>query len=313
MAIDEGQGLRVLITNDDGPPSAESPFIAQFVDSLKAIGWKPHVVLPDSQKSWISKSFMINDEIKVSYYDAQNKTISIERHHEDDWTLLSGTPSTCVNIALHHIHPDQDFDLVIAGPNFGRNSSTIYTLASGTIGAAMDAALCAKKAIALSFAFYDKDLHPDKIRNSCDMAIQVIQKLWMEDKWPANGLFNINVPLVTEACPVHMTTVHRNSYGSLFKPIGHPQQPSDRAAENAPSNFAQPTDQSTNRPSSSTEPIQRFVFAPDFKSLVASTAPPGTDAWAVANRYISGKRVVVVFCTHPIFMLFISDAAQSIL
>jgi tubulin---tyrosine ligase len=54
----------------------------------------------------------------------------------------AGTPSTCTNIGLHHVSGDDaPFDLVISGPNFGRNSSTVFTLGSGTIGGAMEAAL----------------------------------------------------------------------------------------------------------------------------------------------------------------------------
>jgi len=42
---------------------------------------------------------------------------------------------------LHHVAGEDLFDLVISGPNFGRNSSTVFTLGSGTIGGAMEAAL----------------------------------------------------------------------------------------------------------------------------------------------------------------------------
>src|SRR5271154_1322634 len=55
--------------------------------------------------------------------------------------LIIGTPSTCTNIGLHHVSGEADFDLVISGPNLGRNSSTAFTLSSGTIGAAIEAAL----------------------------------------------------------------------------------------------------------------------------------------------------------------------------
>lgn len=56
--------------------------------------------------------------------------------------IIAGTPSTCTNIGLHHVTGgDEPFDLVISGPNFGRNSSTVFTLGSGTIGGAMEAAL----------------------------------------------------------------------------------------------------------------------------------------------------------------------------
>ena len=55
--------------------------------------------------------------------------------------LILGTPSTCTNIGLYHASGEADFDLVIAGPNLGRNSSTAFTLSSGTVGGAMEAAL----------------------------------------------------------------------------------------------------------------------------------------------------------------------------
>jgi 5'/3'-nucleotidase SurE len=58
--------------------------------------------------------------------------------------LIVGTPSTCTNIGLHHVSGEAPFDLVISGPNFGRNSSTVFTLSSGTIGGAMEAALVNK-------------------------------------------------------------------------------------------------------------------------------------------------------------------------
>ena len=45
----------VLLTNDDGPPAKDSPFILSFVESLhKQLGWTDvRVVIPSSQKSWI--------------------------------------------------------------------------------------------------------------------------------------------------------------------------------------------------------------------------------------------------------------------
>ena len=62
--------------------------------------------------------------------------------------LIVGTPSTCTNIGLHHVSGEANFDLVISGPNFGRNSSTAFTLSSGTVGAAMEAALVGGKDLA---------------------------------------------------------------------------------------------------------------------------------------------------------------------
>lgn len=43
-------------------------------------------------------------------------------------TLLDAPPATCVNIALFHMLKDKDIDLVISGPNFGRNSASCASL-----------------------------------------------------------------------------------------------------------------------------------------------------------------------------------------
>jgi tubulin--tyrosine ligase len=52
---------RVLLTNDDGPPSTTgSPFVYPFALALKRqLGWNVSVVVPSSQKSWVGKSFLI--------------------------------------------------------------------------------------------------------------------------------------------------------------------------------------------------------------------------------------------------------------
>ncbi|RUS31180.1 sure-like protein [Jimgerdemannia flammicorona] len=273
--------LRVLITNDDGPPGEESPFIEQFVEALEAIGWDVSVCIPDSQKSWLSKSFLIKDHVHTSFFHRDTNTISKTRRAASDWTLLSGTPATCVNIGLHHIFKNTQFDLVIAGPNFGSNSSTTYTLSSGTIGAALDAALCSKKSIALSFAFYSSDFKYSAIKNACNMAIDVIVYLWKTNKWPENGLFNVNVPVVEGACPVKMTQIHRNFYGSLFKRVveGDNEQNGKKILmDGDDAEYEVRTHVETGDHQVS------YRFAPDVTSLLdPGNLPEGTDAWAVTD------------------------------
>lgn len=41
---------RVLVSNDDGPPGPESPFIEPFIDALeKKLGWDIKVAVPTTQ------------------------------------------------------------------------------------------------------------------------------------------------------------------------------------------------------------------------------------------------------------------------
>ncbi|KAF3056988.1 hypothetical protein CFAM422_012526 [Trichoderma lentiforme] len=42
----------------------------------------------------------------------------------EEWVLIDGTPASCVQIGLNHFFQDKGpIDLVVSGPNFGRNST----------------------------------------------------------------------------------------------------------------------------------------------------------------------------------------------
>ncbi|KAI7899216.1 survival protein sure-like phosphatase/nucleotidase [Cokeromyces recurvatus] len=256
--------MKVLISNDDGPPSLkESPFILPFIEHLEKLGWDVRVCLPDSQKSWIAKSFMITEEVQLRYYNRKTKEITIEKENDNDFYLLSGTPATCVNIALNHLFKDEEFDLVISGPNFGRNFSNIFTLASGTVGAAMEGVLNKQKAVSVSFCFCNQ--RPECIKNCCETASDIIEHLYsLSDNdhipWPENVMYNVNIPMVEYRCPIHITDFHKTNYGSLFKRV------EDKIGKN------------------------RFIFSPDFTANHNKPdGLPGTDKWALMNKYVSGK------------------------
>lgn len=92
------------------------------------------------------------------------------------WTLLDGTPATCSNIALHNLFPGE-VDLVISGPNYGRNTSSAFALSSGTVGAAMSASMAGVPAIALSYGIFDKPIPEGCLDKANEIACTVIQKL----------------------------------------------------------------------------------------------------------------------------------------
>ncbi len=69
-------------------------------------------------------------------------------------TPVTGTPGDAVNLALRKLFPDAPPDLVLSGINNGENLADDVTY-SGTISAAMEAALAGIPAIALSQALRD--------------------------------------------------------------------------------------------------------------------------------------------------------------
>ncbi|KAI9853378.1 MAG: hypothetical protein M1813_002370 [Trichoglossum hirsutum] len=64
-------------------------------------------------------------------------------------------------------------DLAISGPNYRHNLTSVYNLASKTVGGAIEAALCRKKAVSLFFAFGnhktpdDDGVHSPQSRAHC--------------------------------------------------------------------------------------------------------------------------------------------------
>lgn len=96
----------------------------------------------------------------------------------DYYVLVPGTPATCAQLGLFHhdlLFPDfspgtntpntnakhSPIDLILSGPNYGRNTTAAFALSSGTIGGAMEGAVCGIRAIALSFAFFTYAIIPE--------------------------------------------------------------------------------------------------------------------------------------------------------
>ncbi|PNY27455.1 tubulin-tyrosine ligase PBY1 [Tolypocladium capitatum] len=202
--------MHILVTNDDGPPSPESsPYVHCLVQHLEKAGHAVSVCLPHTQRSWIGKAHMIGQTLKPLYFrpgadvhgdDSEGTT----RHRPsptgdvEEWVLIDGTPASCVQIGLYHFFQNKGpIDLVVSGPNYGRNTTSVFALSSGTLGAALEAAVCRKKSIALSFAFFTRNHDPVIIEAACRHSVRVIEALYKQ--WPTDGsadLYSVNVPLV---------------------------------------------------------------------------------------------------------------------
>ena len=202
--------MHILVTNDDGPPSPESsPYVHSLVQHLEKAGHTVSVCLPHTQRSWIGKAHMIGQTLKPSYFrpsaNVHGDDCEGTTHHRpsptgdvDEWVLIDGTPASCVQIGLYHFFQDKGpIDLVVSGPNYGRNTTSVFALSSGTLGGALEAAVCKKKSIALSFAFFTRNHDPVIIDAACSHSVRIIEALYKQ--WPTDGsadLYSVNVPLV---------------------------------------------------------------------------------------------------------------------
>jgi 5'-nucleotidase len=178
---------RILISNDDSIRSEGIKVLEKIARALTDDVW---VCAPETEQSGASHSLTIHRPLRARKYD--------DRHFSVD-----GTPTDCVMLAMNNLVGDRRPDLVLSGINHGANMGDDVTY-SGTVAAAMEAALLGVRAIAvsqmvlegkpLSFACPDQ-LGPD-----------VIRKL-AAAPWPENVMLNLNFPAVAPDAVTAMKVV----------------------------------------------------------------------------------------------------------
>ncbi|KAL5339337.1 survival protein sure-like phosphatase/nucleotidase [Aspergillus crustosus] len=201
--------MHILLVNDDGPPCRRlSPYVRPLVTALQNAGHLVSVAIPAASRSWIGKAHIIEAPLKATdvppaafrndgtWDDTYTSPdASEDQHPEPEWVVIrNGTPASCVQLGLFNLFTDRPpIDLVISGPNHGRNASTIYNLSSGTVGGALEAATCGKRGIAVSFG--SKDEQPmDIIQAAARLAVRIIHHLY--DSWDERvELYNLNIPM----------------------------------------------------------------------------------------------------------------------
>jgi tubulin--tyrosine ligase len=267
-------------------------------EALRAAGHTVSVILPNTQKSWIGKAHFIDKTLRPTYYTPgtphQDNGIIHSRPQQDgssdqEWVLIDGTPASCVQIGLYHYFEDRGpIDLVVSGPNYGRNTTALFALSSGTLGAALEAAGCRMKSIAISYAFDSREHDPVLIDGASKHSVRVIEYLY--NNWGADtDLYSINVPLVPEVWnhKVLYTYMLENRWAgtSMFKAV--PSEESESAEEREMSIREGESDGPKLQGQTEKKAHVHFKFAPKFTDVFNSVAesPPGNDGWAVINGY----------------------------
>ncbi|TPG63698.1 5'/3'-nucleotidase SurE [Hymenobacter nivis] len=135
----------VLVSNDDG---ITAPGIGHLVRIVQALGAEVVVVAPDSPQSGMGHAITIGQPLRL----VENRVFGPDVAAYQ----CSGTPADCVKIAKHHVLKDRTPDLVVSGINHGSNSS-VNVLYSGTMSAAIEAAIEGLPAIGFSLCEYGDD------------------------------------------------------------------------------------------------------------------------------------------------------------
>ena len=154
----------------------------------------------------------------------------------------------------------------------------------------MEAAVCAKRAIALSFAFYSRDHDPQLIAGASRTAVKLIEHLY--HNWsPETDLYSINVPLVpdVETHKIMYTNALQNYWtsGSSFEEIPVTEGDPDPESHEQEIRLAGEAVDGDSQNQITRHQHRHFKWAPKFSVIQASidAAPPGNDGWAIAQGF----------------------------
>lgn len=189
--------MRILVTNDDGLNSAGLKILVDFALNFGEV----ICIAPIEEQSGKSHCIVIKEPFKVVQYD--DIVDGVKTYG------VSSTPADCVRVAQYYLM--EEFDIVFSGINNGYNLGEDI-LYSGTIGAASEAVLCGKKAIAFSTA-----------RNSYDNTIDEFTKVFklIEEKQllDIHDLWNINV--CDNPLGVKFTTQGNTHFDAYYEELGN--------------------------------------------------------------------------------------------
>lgn len=200
----------ILLVNDDGIFSSGLLAIKKKLEKLGRIV----VVAPKEEISGIGKAITSARHVRVEVVKLRDGS----KGH-----AINGTPADAYLLAVNKIMK-QPPDLVVAGINLGPNLGIDDFLNSGTIGAALEAAIHGVPAMAVSYCKREiRDREADKATitvQELELASTVgaeIAGFVLKKGMPANvDLLSVNVPEDADCTKLMVTSLSYIGYGDLF-------------------------------------------------------------------------------------------------
>ncbi len=168
--------MDILLTNDDG---ITAPGILAMREALLRSGHRVCVVAPDGERSASSQAITIKRPLH-----AANVKLG-----EDAAYAVDGTPADCSKLGLLRFFPKADF--VVSGINNGANVGK-DTLYSGTVAAAMEAAMLGFPALAVSVDFSREP----EYGFAAKLAVRMLAYLG-ENPMPKGTMCSLNLPALS--------------------------------------------------------------------------------------------------------------------
>ena len=204
--------MHILVTNDDGVTAPGLLALAQEIRKLGTVT----VFAPDRNWSASGHVKTMDRPLRVREVILADGTSAF---------TSDGAPSDCVALALLGI-VEEKIDLVVSGINPNANIGHDVTY-SGTVTAAMEAAIVGLPAIAVSLDSPENHKGKPDYKTSASVARHVAKRV-MAEELPKGAVINVNVPYLKESeLKGYMVTrqglrLYRDELDRRFDPRGKP-------------------------------------------------------------------------------------------
>jgi len=171
----------IIVTNDDG---YDAPGILALGRSMRDLG-RVQVCAPATNQSASGHKISLHQNIEYSHCTVGDGIPAL---------VVSGSPADCIALALLGLVKEKP-DIVVSGINRGENMAQDLTY-SGTVTAALEAAINGIPAVAFSLARADADCL-EQYAVAAKIAIPIVE-MALRKGLPPFTILNVNVPPVAQ-------------------------------------------------------------------------------------------------------------------
>jgi 5'-nucleotidase len=200
----------ILLINDDGIQSSGLLAIKEKLDMLG----KVVVVAPKDEVSGVGKAITSSRHIQIEEVKLKDRSSA--------YAVVGGTPADAYLLAVAKILKRSP-DVVVAGINLGPNLGIDDFLNSGTLGAALEAAIHGVPAVAVSYCKHEvsdrkakSDITVDELKLAADVGSGIVDCVLAEGMPQGVDLISVNVPENADCRKLRVTELSYVGYGDLF-------------------------------------------------------------------------------------------------
>ena len=209
--------MRILITNDDGINAPGLKVLHDIASEIAGPAGEVWTVAPAFEQSGVGHCISYTHPTLLAQLD-------------DRRYAAEGSPADCVLAGIYEVMP-QPPDLILSGINRGNNAAE-NTLYSGTIGAAIEAALQGLPAIALSQFYGPENVAlADPFEAARETGVAVVRAILDKGLWDGADyrlFYNVNFPPVPAAAVLGHRVVAQGYRKETFMQVQPHQSPSGR-------------------------------------------------------------------------------------